>query len=217
MHVLANPLGPDTLLSSFGLVGLAVILFAECGLLVGFFLPGDTILLAAGISLSVGTITSPLVAWLVVAPIAAFLGNVVGYGIGRRAGPVVFDRPRSRLFRPAYVTRAHDFFERFGGLTIFLARFVPIVRTVGTVLAGVSRMRPAPYLISSALGAIVWTDGILLVGYWLGHIDFVRRNKGYIDYLVVVAVLVSLVPTAIHWVQSRRRGRGARRAASPVD
>jgi membrane-associated protein len=100
MHLLANPIAPDHLLSSFGLIGLALVLFAECGLLIGFFLPGDTILLAAGISLAVGTIHTSLAAFLVVAPIAAVLGNLAGYGIGYRAGPVVFDRPSSKMFKP---------------------------------------------------------------------------------------------------------------------
>jgi membrane-associated protein len=211
VHVLANPIGPDSLLSNFGLAGLAIVLFAECGLLVGFFLPGDTILLAAGIALSIGTISTPLAAFLVVAPLAAVLGNVVGYGIGYRAGPVVFDQPQSRLFRPEYVQRAHAFFDRWGWATIFLARFVPIIRTVATAMAGVSRMRFGRYAIASAIGGVVWTDGLLLVGYWLGHIDFVRRNKGYFDWFVVVVVVLSLVPTALHWLQSRRR----RNAATP--
>lgn len=218
---LASPISPDQLLSNFGLIGLAVILFAECGLLIGFFLPGDTILLAAGIELSLGTIHTPLAAFLVVTPIAAFLGNLVGYWIGWRTGPVVFDRPRSRLFRPEYVDRSHAFFERFGWATIFLARFVPIVRTVATVMAGVGRMRLVSYAIASAAGAIVWTDGVLLLGYALGHVDFVRRNKGYIDWLVVAAVVISLVPTLWHYRQTRRRRRGAatpkhaERAADP--
>jgi len=201
---LANPIAPDHLLTSFGLLGLAVILFAECGLLVGFFLPGDTILVAAGISLALGDTKSSLAAFLVVTPIAAILGNFVGYWIGYRAGPVVFDRPRSRLFRPEYVSRAHAFFERFGWATIFLARFVPIVRTVATVMAGVSRMRFVRYALASVAGGIIWTDGVLLAGYWLGQFDFVQRNKGYIDYLVIAAVLLSLVPTVIHYVQRRR-------------
>jgi membrane-associated protein len=212
MHVLANPIAPDQLLSNFGLAGLAVILFAECGLLVGFFLPGDTILLAAGIALSVGTIHTPLAAFLFVAPIAAVLGNVVGYWIGYRAGPVVFDRPNSKLFRPEYVERSHAFYERFGVLTVFLGRFVPIVRTVATVMAGVSRMRFATYLVISIIGGIIWADGVLLAGYWLGHFDFIQRNKGYIDYLVIGAVLISLVPTAVHYVQARRR-KSARQEA----
>jgi membrane-associated protein len=204
MHLLANPIAPDHLLSSFGLVGLAVILFAECGLLIGFFLPGDTILLAAGISLAVGTIHTSLAAFLIVAPIAAILGNLAGYWIGYRAGPVVFDRPGSKMFKPEYVTRSHAFFERFGWATVFLARFVPIVRTVATVLAGVGRMRFPAYALASVLGGIIWVDGILLIGYWLGHVEFVQSHKGWIDYLVIAVVVLSLIPAGLHYLRGRR-------------
>jgi membrane-associated protein len=203
--MLANPIGPDSLLDNFGLAGLAVILFAECGLLIGFFLPGDTLLLTAGIALSIGTIHASLAAYLVVAPIAAIAGNLVGYWIGYRAGPVVFDRPNSRLFRPEYVTRAHAFFERFGWATIFLARFVPIVRTVATVFAGVSKMRFVSYALATLAGGIVWADGVLLLGYALGNVDFVREHKSWIDWIVVLAVVVSLVPTLFHYLRGRRK------------
>lgn len=204
--VLANPISPDNLLSgSAALLVLAVILFAECGLLVGFFLPGDTLLFAAGISLSVGTITTPLAAFLIVAPIAAFLGNLVGYGIGYRAGPVVFDRPGSKIFKPEYVTRSQHFFERFGSWTIVIGRFVPIVRTVATVMAGVGRMRFSVYAVYSAIGGLLWTDGILLLGHALGKIQFVRDNKGYIDYVVLAVVVLGLLPVAVHFWQGRRR------------
>src|ERR1700712_2187731 len=117
--LLANPLSPDSLLSGSGaLLVLAIILFAECGLLIGFFLPGDTLLFAAGISIATGAISTPLGAFLVVAPIAAVVGNLVGYAIGRRAGPVVFDRPNSRFFRPEYVDRSRAFYDRFGSWAI---------------------------------------------------------------------------------------------------
>jgi membrane-associated protein len=207
MHVLANPISPDTLLSNFGLAGLAVILFAECGLLIGFFLPGDTILLAAGISISIGTIHTSLAWYLIVAPIAAVVGNLVGYWIGYRAGPVVFDRPNSKLFRPEYVSRAQSFFERWGILTIFLARFVPIVRTVATVMAGTAKMRFAIYATASIIGGIIWTDGVLLAGYGLGHVKFVQDHKSYIDYAVIAVVVLSLVPAALHYLQGRRRAK----------
>jgi membrane-associated protein len=206
--LLANPLSPDTLLSgSAALFVLASILFAECGLLIGFFLPGDTLLFAAGISLSVGTITTPLAAFLVVAPLAAIVGNLVGYWIGYRAGPIVFDRPNSRLFKPEYVTRAHDFFERFGSWTIIIGRFVPIVRTVATVMAGVGRMRFSVYALYSVIGGIVWADGVLLLGHQLGKIGWVRAHKGWIDGLVVVVVVIGLVPAAVHYWQGRTRNR----------
>jgi membrane-associated protein len=207
MHVLANPISPDTLLSNFGLAGLAVILFAECGLLIGFFLPGDTILLAAGISISVGTIHTSLAWYLIIAPIAATIGNIVGYWIGYSAGPKVFDRPNSKLFRPEYVARAHNFFQRYGVLTILIARFVPIVRTVATVMAGTGRMKFSVFAIVSLIGGIIWTNGVLLIGYALGNVKFVRDHKSYIDYAVIAVVILSLVPTVIHYLQARRRTR----------
>ena len=204
--VLANPLSPDHLLSSFGLIGLAVILFAECGLLVGFFLPGDTILFAAGIAIAIHDIKTPFATFLIVAPLAAIAGNIVGYWIGLRAGPHVFDRPQSRLFRPEYVTKSQEFFDRFGSWAIILARFVPIVRTVATVMAGVGKMNFRKYVFYSVIGAILWTDGVLLLGHQLGKFKFVQENKGYIDALVIVMVFVSLIPALIHLVQGRRRG-----------
>ena len=171
------PISPKHLLGSYGLTGLLIILFAECGLLIGFFLPGDTLLFSAGLLLAINdpTINLPSLPVLLVAlPIAAIAGNLVGYWIGREAGPRVFDRPRSRLFKPEYVVRSQRFFDRYGAVTILIARFVPIVRTVATVLAGVGRMRVSLYLLFSVIGGIVWTDGVLLLGRWLGHIKVVR-------------------------------------------
>jgi membrane-associated protein len=206
MHSYASVISPDHLLSSFGLAGLAVILFAECGLLIGFFLPGDTLLFAAGIKIAVdpGQMSS-LAAFLLVAPLAAIAGNLAGYWIGYRAGPVVFDRPDSRLFRPEYVTRSQEFFARFGAWTIIIGRFVPIVRTVATVMAGVGRMRFGLYALCTMVGGVIWADGVLLVGHQLGKIKFVQDNKDYVDYAVIAVVLLSLVPAGIHFWQGRRR------------
>jgi membrane-associated protein len=206
--LLANPISPDTLLSGSGaLAVLAVVLFAECGLLVGFFLPGDTLLFAAGISIATHRITQSLTAFLIVAPIAAILGNIVGYGIGYRAGPVVFDRPNSRVFRPEYVQRSQRFYDKYGAWTVVLGRFVPIVRTVATVMAGVARMNFAMYLLWSTLGGIIWADGVLLLGHQLGKIKFVQQHKGWIDYAVIAVVVLALVPTLLHYLQSRRSPR----------
>jgi membrane-associated protein len=208
-QVLANPISPHHLLDSFGsfaLLGVALILFAECGLLVGFFLPGDTLLFSVGLLLAIGQLSHVPLGWaLIVLPVAAILGNMVGYWIGLKAGPKVFDRPNSRLFKPEYVTRSHDFFEKFGPATIILARFVPIVRTVATVMAGVSRMRFSLYLLYSIIGGALWADGVLMLGYWLGHIEFVRKTvEPLIDPILVCIVLVSVLPTALHWWRSRR-------------
>ena len=213
--LLANPISPDTLLSGSGaLVVLAVVLFSECGLLIGFFLPGDTLLFAAGISIATGSITTSLGAFLIVAPLAAIAGNLVGYAIGYRAGPVVFHRPNSRLFRPEYVQRSHSFYERFGSWAVVLGRFVPIVRTVATVMAGVGRMRLASYALYSTVGGVLWADGLLVLGHQLGTIKFVQDNKGYIDYLVIAVVVLSLVPVAIHYWQGRRRPKLERDGAA---
>jgi membrane-associated protein len=117
----------------------------------------------------------------------------------------VFDRPNSTLFKPEYVERSHAFFERFGSWTIILARFVPIVRTVATVMAGVSKMRFRLYAIYSIIGGVLWTVGVLLAGYWLGHIAFVRDHvEPLIDPILVGVVIVSLLPVTIHWLLARR-------------
>ena len=209
--LLANPISPDNLLGSSALLVVTVILFAECGLLIGFFLPGDTLLFAAGVSLAVGTIHTSLAAFLIAAPIAATLGNLLGYWIGYRVGPRVFDRPQSPVFRPEYVDRSHAFFERFGSWTIVIGRFVPIVRTVATVMAGVGRMRFTLYAVYSVVGAVLWTDGMLLLGHQLGKIEFVRQNKDKIDYVVLAVVIIGLIPAAVHLV----RGRKARNRVNP--
>jgi len=213
-----SPLNPHHLLDSFGLAGLIVIIFAECGLLIGFFLPGDTLLFAAGLLLAVGKLQTPLWAFLLTVPIAAVAGNLAGYWIGYRAGPKVFDRPDSALFKPEYVERSHAFFERFGSWTIILARFVPILRTVATVMAGVSRMRLRLYALYSLIGGVLWTVGVILAGYWLGHITFVREHvEPLIDPILVGVVVVSLLPVTVHWLRGRRRLRrdsSARHAAA---
>jgi membrane-associated protein len=206
--LLANPISPDSLLSGSGaLLVLAVVLFSECGLLIGFFLPGDTLLFAAGISIATGTISTPLAAFLVVSPIAAIAGNLVGYGIGYRVGPIVFHRPDSHFFRPEYVTRSHRFFERYGTWTVIIGRFVPIVRTVATVMAGVGRMRFSLYALYSVIGGVLWADGVLLLGNQLGKIKFVRDHKGWVDALVIVVVVLAFIPAGLHYWQSRRRAR----------
>jgi membrane-associated protein len=204
-HLLANPLSPDSLLSGSGaLVVLALIIFAECGLLIGFFLPGDTLLFAAGISVAVGTITTSLWLFLVLVPLAAVLGNLLGYWIGRTVGPKVFDNPSSKWFSPENVERARHFLDRWGSWSVILGRFVPIVRTLITVMAGVARMNYGRYAAYSLIGGVLWTDGLLLLGHGLGKIDWVREHKSWIDYLVVVVVVIGLIPTLYHYLKLRR-------------
>ncbi|MEO6703084.1 MAG: VTT domain-containing protein [Jatrophihabitantaceae bacterium] len=213
--LLANPISPKHLLGSYGLAGLMIILFAECGLLIGFFLPGDTLLFSAGLLLAINdpSINLPSLPVLLIAlPLAAIAGNLVGYWIGREAGPRVFDRPRSRMFKPEYVVRSQRFYDRYGAATVLIARFVPIIRTVATVLAGVGRMNFVRYAIYSIVGGIIWTDGVLLLGRALGHIKVVRDTIApKIDIILVAVVVLSLLPTVIHWWRTRKDERPARR------
>jgi membrane-associated protein len=204
-HLSASAISPDHLINTYGVAGLVLIIFAECGLLIGFFLPGDTLLFACGLLIATDKIHTSLALVLVVLPIAATVGNVIGYWIGFTAGPRVFDRPNSRIFRPEFVTRSNAFFDRWGPLAIIAARFVPIVRTVATVLAGVGRMNFVRYLGYSVIGAIAWTDGVTLLGYWLGHIKVVRDTiEPLIDPILLAVVVLSLVPTGIHILRARR-------------
>jgi membrane-associated protein len=194
-------LDPAHLIDTFGLVGVMVVLFAECGLLVGFFLPGDSLLFTAGL-LAAGGRIAPLWVLLVLLPLAAIAGNLVGYGIGWKAGPAVFNRPDSRLFRAEHVERSQAFFERNGSRTVLLARFVPIVRTFATVMAGASRMDLRRYAVYSVVGGVAWAAGVTLLGFWLGQVAVVRDH---VELFVLGVVVLSLVPVGVEVLRGRRR------------
>jgi membrane-associated protein len=199
-------LDPSYLISALGpfvLVGLCLIIFAECGLLIGFFLPGDSLLFTAGLFVATGAISAPL--WLVctLLVVSALLGNVCGYWIGRAAGPAIFDRPNSRLLKPEHVERTHAFFEKYGNRAIVLGRFVPIVRTFITVMAGVGKMEPKRYLTYSVIGGVAWAAGVTLLGYLLGGFAFVREH---IELMLVAVVVLSVIPLAIEFLKARREG-----------
>ena len=199
-------LDPDTIISDGGLYVVLAIVFAECGLLIGFFLPGDSLLFTAGLLVADDVMDQPLWLVCVLISIAAFVGNVVGYQIGAKAGPAVFNRPDSRLFRREYVDRTAEFFERYGGRAIVLARFVPIVRTFITVMAGASSMDHRRYLLYTGIGAVLWGTGVTLLGYWLGQVDFVRDN---IEAILLAVVALSVAPIVLHFGREWMRGRRA--------
>jgi len=203
---------PDFLIETFGTIGLLAIVFVECGLLVGFFLPGDSLLFTAGL-LSASETLPDIWILIVLIPIAAIAGDQVGYFIGRKAGPSVFSRPRSRFFREEYVERARDFFEKYGARTVILARFVPIVRTITPVMAGVSGMRYRTYLFFDVIGGTLWGVGVTTLGYHLGQIDFVRHN---IEFLAIGIVALSAVPIAFELRRNMRRPRRVEPSAPPA-
>ena len=209
-------LGPEWLdpvkliegLGAFALLGILLIVFAECGLLVGFFLPGDSLLFTAGLLVAGGTLDYPL--WLVclLITVAAVAGNLVGYGIGRQLGAPLFDRPDSRLFKRENVDKTHAFFERYGSRAIVLARFVPIVRTFITAVAGVARMDFRTYATYSTLGGILWGAGLTVLGYFLGQVAFVREN---LTLMLLAIVALSVVPIGLELLRARRAGALGRR------
>jgi membrane-associated protein len=189
-------------LSPYGEVVAWLIIFAETGLLLGFFLPGDSLLFTAGVIAGQGKLDL----WLLVPGVflGATLGSEVGYFIGERAGPPLFRRPDSRFFKQEYVQRTHEFFERHGSEAIILARFVPVVRTFIPVLAGVGKMNRRVYSLYNLVGALLWTVGVTMLGYALG--DVIGNNiDTYILPLVAVIIVVSFIPVAVEWRRARRR------------
>jgi membrane-associated protein len=202
-------LDPEQLLRMLGpyvLVGLCLIIFAECGLLIGFFLPGDSLLFTAGLFVANGLIGTPI--WLVclLLTVCAVVGNVVGYSIGYQAGPALFTRPDSRLFKREYVDKAHAFFDKYGARAILLGRFVPIVRTFITAVAGVGRMDRREYFTYSILGGVAWATGVTLLGYWLGGIAFVRNH---VELMLIGIVALSIIPIVIEALRARALSRRA--------
>lgn len=192
------------------LAGLCLIIFAECGLLVGFFMPGDSLLFTAGLFVANGLIDSPI--WLVCLLLTgcAVAGNVVGYYLGYRAGPALFNRPDSRLFKREYVDKTHAFFDKYGARAIVLGRFVPIVRTFITAVAGVGRMDRREYFTYSILGGVGWAAGVTLLGFWLGGIMFVRNH---VELILIGIVALSIIPIVIETIRIRALSRRTARAS----
>jgi membrane-associated protein len=187
-----------------GLALAALIIFAETGLLIGFFLPGDSLLFVAGFLASKpkGLPHLPSIGLVVpVLVVSAFIGNQVGYLIGQKIGPALFDRPDSRLFSQRNVARAHVFFDTHGTKALVLARFVPVVRTFVPVMAGVAKMHRRLFLVANAIGALLWAGGVTVLGYFLGQIDVIKNN---IELAAIVVVAVSLVPVGIEFLRHRR-------------
>lgn len=198
-------LNPETMLTNLGDIAFWVVLgiiFAECGLLIGFFLPGDSLLFVTGLFIATGAISLNIWLACTLLFLAAVLGNVTGYWIGYKAGPSLFSKPESRLFRREYVEKTHQFFNRYGARAIVMARFVPIVRTFITATAGIGRMDFRRYILFSAIGGFMWAVGMTLAGYFLGNFEFVKNN---IELIVILVVFVSVVPMIFEYVRHRQQ------------
>ncbi|MFD8422423.1 VTT domain-containing protein [Streptomyces sp. NPDC059466] len=195
---------PNTLLDNFGIWGLLLIVFAESGLLIGFFLPGDSLLFTCGLLITSNQLDFPLWGAVALICVAAILGDQAGYLFGKKVGPSLFTRPNSRLFKQENVVKAHEFFEKYGPKSLVLARFVPIVRTFTPIIAGVSGMRYRSFITFNIIGGVLWGAGVTLLGSWLGNIAVVKNN---IEAILILIVLVSVVPIAIEFLRARSKAR----------
>jgi membrane-associated protein len=197
-------LDPNTLLDNFGIWGLLLVVFAESGLLIGFFLPGDSLLFTCGLLITSNQLDFPLWAAVALICVAAVLGDQAGYLFGKKVGPSLFTRPDSRLFKQENVVKAHEFFEKYGPKSLVLARFVPIVRTFTPIIAGVSGMKYRSFITFNIIGGVLWGAGVTLLGSWLGKIDFVKNN---IEAILILIVLVSVIPIAIEFLRARSKAK----------
>lgn len=181
---------------------LFAIVFAETGLLVGFFLPGDSLLFVTGFMAATYPEKLSLPLLMLLLCVAAITGDSVGYFIGRKAGPAIFSRPDSRFFKRKHLDSAHEFYEKHGPKTIVLARFVPIVRTFAPTVAGAAGMDYRQFLVYNVVGGIFWICSMLTLGYFLGNIPIIEKN---LDKAVLLIVLLSILPMIIHAVKERKR------------
>lgn len=197
----------DTLIDKLGIFvyfGLFFIIFAETGLAVGFFLPGDSLLVVAGLFAAAGKLN--LWVMMILLFIAAVVGDAVGYYSGKTMGKAIFSRPKSRFFNPKHLEKAHAFYEKYGGKTIIIARFVPIVRTFAPIVAGAANMTYKNFFIFNIFGGFLWVFSMLLAGYFLGGLvesAFGIKLEDHIDKVVIVVVLLSILPMIIEFLKSR--------------
>ncbi len=211
-HYLKDLLNPkiiiETLLVKGGIfvyLGLIFIVFAETGLAVGFFLPGDSLLVVAGLFAATGKLN--LAALLLTLFVAAVVGDAVGYYTGARLGPRIFKKEKSLLFRPSHLLKAHAFYEKYGGKTIIIARFIPIVRTFAPIVAGAAKMPYRNFVVYNVAGGFLWVFSMILAGYFLGSLlksKFGIDLDEHIEWVVIIVVALSLVPPLIEYLKGRR-------------
>ncbi len=229
LHAVKDFLNPkiliDSLLDYFGIYvyfALFFIIFAETGLAVGFFLPGDSLLVVAGLFAAAGKMN--LFVLMISLFVAAVVGDAVGYLSGKKMGETLFTKPKSRVFNPKHIQKAHAFYEKHGGKTIIIARFVPIVRTFAPIVAGAAKMSYKQFLLYNIFGGLFWVMSMLLAGYFLGGLveQFMRNVFGienflledHIDKVVIIIVFLSILPIIYEYLKSRREKKLS--AANPI-
>jgi membrane-associated protein len=201
-HSLFSSEGLRQIITGGGVPLMCLIIFAETGLLIGFFLPGDTLLFLAGSLSATGEMQISIVLLIIFLTISAIIGNSIGYFIGTRAGKKLFERPNSRFFNRDHLIKTHNFYEKYGSITMVLARFIPIVRTFAPVVAGTVEMNKKQFTLYNIIGAVLWIGGITVLGYFLGKTfpDIIK----YLQVAVVGVVIISLMLPVIGWIRSKK-------------
>ncbi|TND10674.1 MAG: hypothetical protein FD123_316 [Bacteroidetes bacterium] len=192
---------PESIIRYGGLALLLFVVFAETGLLIGFFLPGDSLIFISGMMCARGIIDTPVYILIPLVILAAVTGNIAGYWFGRRVGPALFKRDDSLIFKKRYIETTRSFYERHGGKALILGRFLPIIRTFAPILAGVIRLDFRKFMWYNVAGAVLWITSFTLLGYFLGNIPWVQKNLGYI---VIFLIIITLVPVIQTWRKERK-------------
>jgi len=201
-HSLFSSEGLRQIITSGGVPLMCLIIFAETGLLIGFFLPGDTLLFLAGSLSATGEIQMSIFILIILLVVSAIIGNSIGYFIGAKAGKKLFERPDSHLFKKEHLIKTHNFYEKYGPITMVAARFIPIVRTFAPVVAGTVDMSKRRFTVYNIVGAILWIGGVTALGYFLGKTfpDIIK----YLQIAVIGVVVISLMLPVVGWLKSRR-------------
>lgn len=208
--MVTTPEGAIHLVASGGYVALLVIIFAETGLMIGFFLPGDSLLITAGLAaatgaLDIGTLNAVLIP-------AAIAGDAVGYAFGRRSGRNIMQKPTTRFFKRSHLEKSSEFYKRHGARTIIVARFIPVIRTFAPVVAGMSGMPYKKFVVYNVAGGVLWIASLTLTGYWLGQL--VPDITQYFHWVIAIVISLSLIPPVIEFVKKRARRKRLARAAA---
>ncbi len=194
---------PESIIRYGGIYLLLFVVFAETGLFVGFFLPGDSLLFTAGLLCSTGILQIHPALLLILIMVAAITGNMVGYYFGKKVGPVLFKRKSGLLFRQEHLVMANEFYKKHGKKTIILSRFLPIVRTFAPIIAGIVKLEYHKFVLYSVIGAFFWVDILVLTGYYMGR--YIPQTKEYLGYIVIFLIVITTIPFVINSIKRRLR------------
>jgi len=201
MDFLKELVNPESIIRYGGIYLLLFVVFAETGLFVGFFLPGDSLLFTAGLLCSTGVLQLHPVVLIILIIVAAVTGNMVGYSFGKKVGPLLFKRKSGFFFRQEHLVTANEFYKKHGKKTIILSRFLPIVRTFAPIVAGIVKLEYYKFFVYSLVGAFFWVCTLVLIGYYMGK--YIPGTKEYLEYIVIFLIVITSIPFVYNWLKKK--------------